>query len=159
MPSYEQCALSGHEQTVRHNALAMISTPTPWAKPRSYFTGFTLLELLFVLAIVGILSTLAIPMYQHYTNKVTALRVKNALIEGVQAQSAYYNKHTTFTLDLEYELKFIPELPAGYSMEAQVCGGGIQFCVDLRAIPVDDENPIISINTLGQGKPQVLWKK
>lgn len=38
-------------------------------KTSKYITGFNLLELIVVIAIIGILSTLAIPVYQNYTAK------------------------------------------------------------------------------------------
>lgn len=37
--------------------------------PQRHFAGFTLLEMLIVIAIIGILATLAIPTYQSYLNK------------------------------------------------------------------------------------------
>lgn len=63
-------------------------------------TGFTLVELLIVLAIVGILTGIALPMYQGYTTKARRADAKAALSElSVWMERQYTAKSCYGTLD------------------------------------------------------------
>jgi type IV pilus assembly protein PilA len=50
--------------------------------------GFTLIELIVVIAIVGILAAVAIPLYSNYTNKAKASEITNSL--GVLSDTAMH---------------------------------------------------------------------
>lgn len=51
-------------------------------KTLKFYPGFTLIELMIVIAIVAVLATIAVPSYQNYTKKA-------AVSELIQASSAY----------------------------------------------------------------------
>ncbi len=63
--------------------------------------GFTLIELMIVIAIVGILSAVALPTYQDYTVRA---KLSEALAQAARAKSAvteYYSVNTAFTATLD----------------------------------------------------------
>ena len=58
--------------------------------------GFTLVELVIVIVIVGILSIVAVPIYRGYTRKAMASEGK-ALLGTIQtAQKVYFAEYATF---------------------------------------------------------------
>lgn len=59
-------------------------------------SGFTLLELLMVLAIVSILSGIAYPSYQHYIAHVRRIDGKTALLDLAIRMEHYYTEHETY---------------------------------------------------------------
>ena len=58
--------------------------------------GFTLVELVIVIIIVGILSIVAVPIYRGYTRKAMATEGKALLGSIVTAEKVYYTEFTDF---------------------------------------------------------------
>lgn len=58
--------------------------------------GFTLVELVIVIVIVGILSIVAVPIYRGYTRKAMGTEAKSLLGSIQTAQKVYYAEHSTF---------------------------------------------------------------
>ncbi|MEN6472970.1 MAG: prepilin-type N-terminal cleavage/methylation domain-containing protein [Syntrophaceae bacterium] len=59
---------------------------------RSDKKGFTLIELMIVVAIIGILAAIAIPAYSDYTKKAKVSEVSNGLGAGVSAAQQYHGE-------------------------------------------------------------------
>lgn len=58
--------------------------------------GYTLVELMIVIAIIGVLATLAVPSYRTYQQRAYATHAKLMLKEIMNAQLVYYLEHNKF---------------------------------------------------------------
>ena len=89
--------------------------------------GFTLVELVIVIVIVGILSIVAVPIYRGYTRKAMATEGKSLLGTVQTAQKIYYTENagfatvaqTCFTTILDVDAR-----PNKYFSSFKVTGSG-----------------------------------
>ncbi len=113
--------------------------------------GFTLIELMIVVAIIGILASLAIPAYQSYTIRA---QVSEGLTLAGPAKNAianFYNENGTFPVDnADAALETAGSYAGGYVQSVTVNNGIIEVMygnkanalingqtVNLTAIPND----------------------
>lgn len=102
--------------------------------------GFTLVELMIVVAIIGILSAIAYPSYQEYVLKTGRADGKAKLAEVMSAQERFYSQNQRYTTDLNTGLNYgadpVPSSERRYNITAAACAGAvIGNCVQLTATP------------------------
>ena len=108
--------------------------------------GFTLIELMITVAIIGILAAIAYPAYQSQVIDSRRADGQSALLQVMQAQERYYTENYTYTTDLDNsgdagELGLsgsggnVTSDGGYYEVSATACGSGIGSCVQLTATP------------------------
>lgn len=70
--------------------------------------GFTLVELMVVVAMIGVLSAIAIPNYQHFTARARQAEAKIALSAIYAAQQAFFGENGSYTYCLR-QAGYVPE--------------------------------------------------
>ncbi len=105
--------------------------------------GFTLIELMIVVAIVGILAAVAYPSYQDSIIKTKRAEGRAALMEIMQQQERYYTQNNTYfaftSTTANNKFKWYSgdsAAASSYEIKAEACtGDAIGNCVMLTAMP------------------------
>lgn len=95
---------------------------------RNYSRGFTLVELMMVVAIISIMATMAVPTYQDHIIR-TQVSEATRLADGIkQAIDEYYKHHKTFPADNQTAGVPKPEFLIGnFVTSMQVANGAIHI--------------------------------
>ena len=91
------------------------------------FQGFTLIELMIVVAIIGILAAIAIPNFSAYQAKAKQSEAKITLGSLFTATTAYATEHNTYVVATLGDLQFILTGTPKYSYWYDVGGTASAF--------------------------------
>lgn len=104
--------------------------------------GYTLIELLVTMAIVGILASIAIPSYNNYVIKSRRAEGRSFIIEIMQRQEKFYTENSTYTTTLTqvgYPAATAMSEDGHYRVTAAAALDGIGNNVILTAQPIGSQ--------------------
>lgn len=108
--------------------------------------GFSLVEIMVVLAIVGILASVAYPGYASYITRSRRIEGQLALMDILQQQERFYSLHNTYVAfnadSTEPEARRFKWWSGGdaagsaYELRGDACPGrDIRECIEVKAVP------------------------
>lgn len=117
--------------------------------------GFSLIELLVVLTIVGIITSIAVPSYENYVIRANRGDAKASLLNIMRLQENYFANEYAYTDDLRgLNLSAVHTSDAGhYQVTARACPGEpLEECILLTANPLGNQvkDGPMTLNTRGE---------
>lgn len=123
--------------------------------------GFTLIELMIVVAIIGIISSIAYPSYTGYVIESRRADGMALINQIMQAQERFYINSYTYSADLTavgYGSASAIDSDGGhYKVTATACGTGINACVLLTATPQGGQSSDGPLSLNSQGAKTGNW--
>lgn len=105
--------------------------------------GFTLIELMVVVAIIGILSAIAYPAYQEYVRRAQRAEARAQLMEAAQFMERFFTINNSYAVDLGLNAVALPASLVQSPKPPQAANYNINFnpaptatTYALRAVPV-----------------------
>jgi type IV pilus assembly protein PilA len=117
---------------------------------RSLKRGFTLIELMIVVAIIGILAALAIPNFMKFQARSKQSEAKSNLKSIFTAEKSYYAEHDTYTPYVA-DMGFAPERGNRYQYDVGTAGKLTDRSVSTDATLTDDTGIGVDVLKYGTG--------
>ncbi|HFD80822.1 MAG TPA: prepilin-type N-terminal cleavage/methylation domain-containing protein [Gammaproteobacteria bacterium] len=121
--------------------------------------GFTLMELMIVLAIIGILAAIAYPSYQSQTQKTRRSDGQTALLRAVQQMERYYTENNSYAGAVAGTTFQTASDEGFYTLSFQA--GPTASTYTLQAVPgaaqAGDPCGTLTINQANQKLPANCW--
>ncbi|WP_279388051.1 type IV pilin protein [Cocleimonas flava] len=97
---------------------------------RKFNKGFTLMELMIVVAILGIIAAISIPSYMEHVKKSKRTDAKVELLRIAQIQESYYAQNLSYASSLTAARN-----AGGLGMTAPVMSEQDNYAIELTALP------------------------
>lgn len=133
--------------------------------------GFTLIELMITVAIIGVLGAIAYPSYQDSVRKSRRAEGRSAMMEVLQQQERYMTQNNTYlefsdtaTSSVFKNFSGDSKAKASYWIGSRACSGDIKICVEVFGTPKYTDPDITELTITSTGikgctgsKTSICW--
>ena len=133
--------------------------------------GFTLIELMITVAIIGVLGAIAYPSYQDSVRKSRRAEGRSAMMEVLQQQERYMTQNNTYlafsdtaTSSVFKNFSGDSKAKASYWVGSRACSGDIKICVEVFGTPKYTDPDITELTITSTGikgctgsKTSICW--
>lgn len=146
---------------MNHRIQKSLSFAAQTVPARKRALGFTLMELMIVVAIVAILSAIAYPSYQDHIRKSRRAAAQSFLMDVGAKQQQYLIDARTYATSLaDLKISIPPEVSPYYTIDFNPASTAIAF--NVRATPQGTQTPdlggaMLELDQSGTKKPSGKW--
>ncbi|GGI87881.1 type IV pilin protein [Halopseudomonas pertucinogena] len=127
--------------------------------------GFTLIEIMLVVVVLGILATIALPSYQEHVRQARRAEVSTVMLESAQLLERHYTRHGTYDAEpaAPVPTQSPPTGAAVYRIAVSTAAEG--FTLTATAVPggimAGDACASYSVNQVNQRTPDdsKCWRR
>lgn len=133
-------------------------------RPRGGVLGFTLIELMIAVAVIGILAAIAYPSYQDFVRRARRADAQEALVRVQIEQEKWRTNHTTYASDVVDHLGLDDESAEQHYALAISGASGTGYTVTATAVGTQADDTDCATIVLKEGvaesekrTPAVCW--
>lgn len=126
-------------------------------KERRYYIGFTLIELMITVAVVGILAAVAYPSYFSYLQKGRRADAQAYLLNIAQKQQQYFTDSRSFSSDIASLNETTPNSVSSYYTITISVPTSTTFVITATPKLSQTSDGVLTIDNSGSKTPSSKW--